>query len=96
MIVKKTDEKLTITSHSLPSFFIDEGIGRDLPDLDLLKVKWTFQEDTDTLIVAMNSSIGGFIEVWGLVEKSTPIHKLFQANKSEVFKAFVSFFLIVR
>uniref|UniRef100_A0A1B0CL25 Mediator of RNA polymerase II transcription subunit 16 n=1 Tax=Lutzomyia longipalpis TaxID=7200 RepID=A0A1B0CL25_LUTLO len=89
VIVKKVEEKLTITSHSLPSFFLNEGIGRDLPDLDLLKLKWTFQEDTDTLIVAMNSSIGGFIEVWGLVEKSTPIHKLFQANKSEVFKAFV-------
>lgn len=31
VIVKKQNDKLTITSQSLPSFFLCEGAGRDIP-----------------------------------------------------------------
>lgn len=31
VLVKKQNDKLVITSHSLPSFFLCEGAGRDIP-----------------------------------------------------------------
>lgn len=54
-------------------------------------MKWASADDSDSLLVGTKSSAGCFLELWGLVEKSTPIHKLFQnANKMEVFKTVVS------
>lgn len=84
--IKKHLEKLTITSQALPSFFLCEGGGRDIPDLKVTHLKWTSSEDCDSLLVGTKCSTGSFLEMWCLVEKSTPIHKLFQnPNKKEVF-----------
>lgn len=91
--IKKKLEKLTITSQSLPSFFLCEGAGRDIPDLKVTHLKWTSSEDSDSILVGTKCSAGSFLELWCLVEKSTPIHKLFQnPSKTEVFKFVVSFF----
>lgn len=85
VIVKKVDDRVTITSHSLPSFFLANDENRDA--LKIEKLKWISQEDGgDSLIVAANHSSGSLIQIWSLMEKSTPIHKLFQTNKSDVFK----------
>lgn len=89
--IKKQLDKLTITSQALPSFFLCEGAGRDIPDLKVTHLKWTSSEDSDSLLVGTKCSSGSFLELWCLVEKSTPIHKLFQnPNKTEVFKFVVS------
>lgn len=91
--IKKQLDKLTITSQALPSFFLCEGAARDIPDLKVTHLKWTSSEDCDSLLVGTKCSTGSFLELWCLVEKSTPIHKLFQnPNKTEVFKFVVSEF----
>lgn len=85
--IKKSETSLEINSSALPSFFLVEGLGKDLKDLRLAHVKWVFNEDADSLIVASNHTGGGcFVEQWELTEEATPIHKLFQSNKSEAFK----------
>ncbi|XP_055614106.1 mediator of RNA polymerase II transcription subunit 16 [Uranotaenia lowii] len=85
--VKKIDESLEINSSALPSFFVSEGFGKDLKELRVAHVRWAFDEDPDSLIVASNHSGGGsFVEHWELTEETTPIHKLFQGTKSEPFK----------
>lgn len=89
--IKKQLDKLTITSQTLPSFFLCEGAGRDIPDLKVTHLKWTSTEDSDSLLVGTKCSSGSFLELWCMVEKSTPIHKLFQnPTKTEVFKFVVS------
>lgn len=54
-------------------------------------------EDSDSLLVGAKTPTGCFIELWGMVEKATPIHSHFkhlfqQPNKTEVFKTVVSAF----
>lgn len=51
--------------------------------------------DQDSLLVGIKTLTGCFIELWGLVEKATPIHSHFkhlfqQPNKTEMFKTVVS------
>ncbi|XP_055378584.1 mediator of RNA polymerase II transcription subunit 16 [Condylostylus longicornis] len=77
---------LLINSHALPSFFLLEGSGRDLLDMKITHLCWTSSEDIDSLIVATKTMNGSFIELWSLVEKVTPIHKLLQTNKTEIYK----------
>lgn len=85
--VKQREETLEINSTALPSFFLAEGMGKDLKELRVAHVQWVFSEDADSLIVASNHTGGGcFVEQWELTEESTPIHKLFQSNKNEPFK----------
>lgn len=89
--IKKQLDKLTITSQALPSFFLCEGAGRDIPDLKVTHLKWTSNEDSDQLLVGTKCSAGSFLELWSMVDRTTPIHKLFQnPNKTEVFKFVVS------
>lgn len=52
-------------------------------------------EDSESLLVGTKTPTGCFIELWGLVDKATPIHSHFkhlfqQPNKTEVFKTVVS------
>uniref|UniRef100_A0A1Q3G3Z3 Mediator of RNA polymerase II transcription subunit 16 n=1 Tax=Culex tarsalis TaxID=7177 RepID=A0A1Q3G3Z3_CULTA len=85
--VKKGSETLEINSSALPSFFLAEGLGKDLKELRVAHIKWISNEDADSLIVASNYAGGGsFIEQWELTEESMPIHKLFQSSKNESFK----------
>lgn len=85
VLVKKQNDKLTITSLSLPSFFLCEGACRDFTDFKVTHLKWMSSEDS--LLVGMKCSTGSFMELWGLVEKSTPIHRQFQTqNKTEIYK----------
>lgn len=85
VLVKKQNDKLTITSLSLPSFFLCEGACRDFTDFKVTHLKWMSSEDS--LLVGMKCSTGSFMELWGLVEKSTPIHRQFQSqNKTEIYK----------
>lgn len=59
-------------------------------DLKVTHLKWLSSEDSDSLLVGTRCSSGSFLELWALVEKSTPIHKMFQtASKMEVFKTVV-------
>lgn len=82
-------EPPVISSKTLPSFFLIEGNGRDLPDMSVMKLTWSSQEEPESLVVAANCTSGTFIETWSLIEKATPIHKIFQTAKGdEVFKSF--------
>lgn len=98
VLVKKQNDKLTITSLSLPSFFLCEGAGRDIADLKVTHLKWVSSSSAnssggseDALLVGTKCSAGSFLELWGLVEKSTPIHRQFQTqNKTEIYKKDVS------
>lgn len=93
--VKKQTDTLTLSSQSLPSFFLTGGAARDIPDISVTYLKWIYSEDSDSLLVGTKTPSGCFIELWGLIEKATPIHSHFkhlfqQPNKTEVFKTFVS------
>lgn len=93
--VKKQMDSLTLTSQSLPSFFLTGGAARDQLDISVTYLKWIYSEDSDSLLVGTKTRSGCFIELWGLIEKATPIHTHFkhlfqQPNKTEVFKTFVS------
>lgn len=64
-------------------------------DIAVTYLKWIYSEDSDSLLVGSKTPTGCFIELWGLMEKSTPIHSHFkhlfqQPNKTEVFKTYVS------
>lgn len=66
-------------------------------DISVTNLKWIYSEDSDLLLVGTKTRSGCFIELWGLIEKATPIHTHFkhlfqQPNKTEVFKTFVSAF----
>lgn len=93
--IKKRLEILTLTSQTLPSFFLSGGAGRDISDLKITRLQWMDNEDSDSLLVGAKTQTGCFIELWGMVEKATPIHSHFkhlfqQPNKTEVFKTVVS------
>lgn len=93
--IKKRLETLTLTSQTLPSFFLSGGAGRDIVDLKITRLQWMDNEDSDSLLVGAKTQTGCFIELWGMVEKATPIHSHFkhlfqQPNKTEVFKTVVS------
>lgn len=77
----RVTRELSITSRAMPSFFLTEGHGHDLPELGLLKLKWTSQ---DSILLATNYAGGAYVEVWTLQEKTMSIHKVFQNNS--VFK----------
>lgn len=75
--------ELSLTCRSMPSFFLTEGHGHDLPELRLAKLKWTCQ---DSILVATNYAGGSYVEMWTLQEKTMSIHKVFQNNKGDVFR----------
>ncbi|XP_043684832.1 mediator of RNA polymerase II transcription subunit 16 isoform X1 [Vespula pensylvanica] len=89
VLVRKTDEKCTITSQALPSFFLQDGAPKDNTCTNVTHLKFVVREDADSLVVAANSENGGFVEVWELREKSQPVHKLFQPKSLEPFKTVV-------
>ncbi|XP_043485661.1 mediator of RNA polymerase II transcription subunit 16 [Polistes fuscatus] len=89
VLVRKTDEKCTITSQALPSFFLQDGAPKDNTCTNVTHLKFVVREDADSLVVAANSENGGFVEVWELREKSQPVHKLFQPKTLEPFKTVV-------
>ncbi|XP_074042596.1 mediator complex subunit 16 [Leptinotarsa decemlineata] len=80
--VKKEDEKCTIKSQSLLSFFLIEAPKETLMD-QLLKekrssvshIKWIMREDADSLVVTASSPKMSCIQVWELREKALPVHK---------------------
>lgn len=86
--VKVTQDELTrelkITSRSIPSFFLTEGHGYDLPDLKLTRLKWT---SPDSILLATNYAGGSYIELWTLQEKAMSINKIFKNNKADVCRA---------
>lgn len=97
--IKKRLDALTLTSQTLPSFFLSGGAGRDISDLKIARLQWMDNEDSDSLLVAAKTPTGCFIELWGMVEKATPIHSHFkhlfqQPNKTEVFKTVVSAYTV--
>lgn len=68
---------------------------RIIVDISVTHLRWIYSEDSDSLLVGTKTPTGSFIELWGLMEKATPIHSHFkhlfqQPNKTEVFKTFVS------
>lgn len=79
----KLSRELSLISRSMPSFFLTEGHGHDLPDLKLAKLRWTSQ---DSILVATNYAGGSYVEMWTLQEKTMSIHKVFQNNKGDVFR----------
>lgn len=74
--IELQSDKLTISSSSLPSFFQHEGAGSSLNGLSLTKLKWTVQEDPDTLLVTSNHASGTLIESWKLKEQSKSLKKI--------------------
>ncbi|XP_043279693.1 mediator of RNA polymerase II transcription subunit 16 [Venturia canescens] len=85
VLVRKNDEKCSITSQALPSFFLQDGSLKDSNCTSVTHLKFVVREDADSLVVAANSESGGFVEVWELREKSQPVHKLFQPKTLEPF-----------
>uniref|UniRef100_A0A6M2DDA2 Mediator of RNA polymerase II transcription subunit 16 n=1 Tax=Xenopsylla cheopis TaxID=163159 RepID=A0A6M2DDA2_XENCH len=84
--IKKIEEKVSITSQALPSFFLRDSVIKDANVFSVVKLCWVSREDADSLIVACSNSTGCLIEVWGLLEKSQNIHKIFNKGVSEVYK----------
>lgn len=84
--IELQNDKLSISSSSLPSFFQHEGAGSSLNALNLIKLKWAAKEDPDTLLVTSNHASGTLIESWKLKEQSKTLKKVFQANKNDGFK----------
>ncbi|XP_012289223.1 mediator of RNA polymerase II transcription subunit 16 isoform X2 [Orussus abietinus] len=89
VLVRKTDEKCSITSQALPSFFLQDGAPKDVSCTSVTHLKFVVREDADSLVVAANSESGGFVEIWELREKCQPVHKLFQPKTLESFKTVV-------
>ncbi|XP_012058679.1 PREDICTED: mediator of RNA polymerase II transcription subunit 16 [Atta cephalotes] len=89
VLVRKNDDKCTITSQALPSFFLQDGAPKDNSCTVVTHLKFVVREDADSLVIAANSESGGFVEVWELREKSQPVHKLFQPKTLEPFKTVV-------
>ncbi|EFN86414.1 Mediator of RNA polymerase II transcription subunit 16 [Harpegnathos saltator] len=89
VLVRRNDDKCTITSQALPSFFLQDGAPKDNSCTIVTHLKFVVREDADSLVIAANSENGGFIEVWELREKSQPVHKLFQPKSLEPFKTVV-------
>lgn len=88
VLVRKNDDKCSITSQALPSFFLQDGILKD-SCTEITHLKFVVKEDADSLVVAANCDNEGFIDVWELREKSQPVHKLFQPQNLESFKTVV-------
>lgn len=80
----KLTRDLCLTSRSMPSFFLTEGHGHDLPELKLAKLRWT--SHGTSILVATNYAGGSYVEMWTLQEKTMSIHKVFQNNKGDVFR----------
>ncbi|XP_032689223.1 mediator of RNA polymerase II transcription subunit 16 isoform X3 [Odontomachus brunneus] len=89
VLVRRNDDKCTITSQALPSFFLQDGAPKDNTCTIVTHLKFVVREDADSLVIAANSENGGFVEVWELREKSQPVHKLFQPKSLEPFKTVV-------
>ncbi|XP_012243503.1 mediator of RNA polymerase II transcription subunit 16 isoform X1 [Bombus vosnesenskii] len=89
VLVRKNDDKCTITSQALPSFFLQDGTPKDNTYTSVTHLKFVVREDADSLVIAVNSDSGGIVEVWELREKSQPVHKLFQPKTLEPFKTVV-------
>ncbi|XP_060827757.1 mediator of RNA polymerase II transcription subunit 16 isoform X3 [Bombus pascuorum] len=89
VLVRKNDDKCTITSQALPSFFLQDGAPKDNTYTSVTHLKFVVREDADSLVIAVNSDSGGIVEVWELREKSQPVHKLFQPKTLEPFKTVV-------
>lgn len=79
----KLTREISCTSRAMPSFFLTEGHGSDLPEMRLVKLRWMSQ---DSILVATNYTGGSFVEMWTLQEKTMAIHKVFQNNKGDVFR----------
>lgn len=79
----KLTRELSITSRSMPSFFLTEGHGHDLPELKLARLRWLSPE---SIMVGTNYTGGSYLEMWALQEKTMAIHKAFQNNKSDVLR----------
>uniref|UniRef100_A0A0A9Z569 Mediator of RNA polymerase II transcription subunit 16 n=1 Tax=Lygus hesperus TaxID=30085 RepID=A0A0A9Z569_LYGHE len=82
--VKYMDERLSISSQALPSFFLQsfknkESAGR------ITGLKFVTREDADSLVVSANIDRGGVVEVWQLTEKAVPLHRVFHST-AEPFK----------
>lgn len=82
--VTQTSDKCQITSQALPSFFLQA----DQHYKEVTELKFVLKEDADSLVVAANGDSGSLIEVWELLEKPVPVHKLFQpkAQPAEPYK----------
>ncbi|KOX71552.1 Mediator of RNA polymerase II transcription subunit 16 [Melipona quadrifasciata] len=89
VLVRKNDDKCTITSQALPSFFLQDGAPKDNTYTSVTHLKFVVREDADSLVIAVNSDNGGVVEVWELREKTQPVHKLFQPKTLEPFKTVV-------
>ncbi|CAD1478310.1 unnamed protein product, partial [Heterotrigona itama] len=90
VLVRKNDDKCTITSQALPSFFLQDGAPKDNTcNTSVTHLKFVVREDADSLVIAVNSDNGGVVEVWELREKTQPVHKLFQPKTLEPFKTIV-------
>lgn len=82
--IQKQHEKLNISTSALPSFL--HGDTQMLSGQKLFGLKWTTQDDSDTLLVVTNHLTGALVESYVLKEQSKSLKKLFQANKNDVFK----------
>ncbi|XP_008557863.1 mediator of RNA polymerase II transcription subunit 16 [Microplitis demolitor] len=88
VLVRKNDDKCSITSQALPSFFLQDGTLKD-DCRDITHLKFVVREDADSLVVASSGETESFVDVWELREKSQPVHKSFQPKNLESFKTVV-------
>ncbi|CAG9820870.1 unnamed protein product [Phaedon cochleariae] len=85
--VKKEDEKCTIKSQSLLSFFLFGAPKEAMMDqlrkeknCTVSHIKWIMREDADSLVVTASSQKMSCLQVWELREKAVPVHKSLMGN----------------
>lgn len=54
----KLTREISCTSRAMPSFFLTDGYGQDLPEMQLVKLRWMSQ---DSILVATNYAGGSFV-----------------------------------
>lgn len=90
VVVRMHDDKCTVTTQALPSFFLQCSSKDDNTYTYISGLKFAFREDADALIVAASGKVGSMVELWELREKVLSINKLFLQNQnSETYKSVV-------
>ncbi|XP_065339940.1 mediator of RNA polymerase II transcription subunit 16 [Cloeon dipterum] len=80
--INRNEEKMTITSQALPSFFLQCNTLKDNSYQNVVQLRFVVREDADSLVVTSNSDTGGIVEIWELREKVISVHKVLQKSSS--------------
>ncbi|XP_059470201.1 mediator of RNA polymerase II transcription subunit 16 [Neocloeon triangulifer] len=80
--IKRLEDKMSIMSQALPSFFLQCSTLKDNSYHQVVQLRFVVREDADSLVVTANSETGGIVEIWELREKVMSVHKVLQKSSS--------------